>query len=38
MIEVTRGSYLPRDGKPVRVFYSDVSVKVTGSDTWMDAK
>jgi len=26
------------DGKPVRVFYSDVSVKVTGSDTWMDAK
>lgn len=26
------------DGKPVRVFYSDVSVKVRGSDTWMDAK
>jgi len=26
------------DGKPVRVFYSYVSVKVTGSDTWMDAK
>jgi len=26
------------DGKPVRVFHSDVSVKVTGSDTWMDAK
>jgi hypothetical protein len=26
------------DGKPARVFYSDVSVKVTGSDTWVDAK
>jgi len=26
------------DGKPIRVFYSDVSVKVTGSDTWVDAK
>ena len=26
------------DGKPVRVFYSDVSVKVTGSDSWMNAQ
>ena len=26
------------DGKPIRVFFSDVAVKVTGSDTWMDAK
>ncbi len=26
------------DGKPIRVFYSDVSVKVTGSDTWVEAK
>src|SRR5712691_979365 len=26
------------DDKPIRVFYSDVSVKVTGSDTWVDAK
>ena len=26
------------DGKPIQVFYSDVSVKVTGSDTWVDAK
>ena len=26
------------DGAPVRVFYSNVSVKVTGSDAWVDAK
>jgi hypothetical protein len=26
------------DGKPVRVFFSDVSVKVTGSDSWMNAQ
>jgi hypothetical protein len=26
------------DGKPLHIFISDVSVKVTGSDAWMDAK
>jgi hypothetical protein len=26
------------DGKPVRIFFSDVSVKLTGSDTWVSAK
>jgi hypothetical protein len=26
------------DGKPARVFFSDVSVKVTGSDGWMKAQ
>ena len=26
------------DGKRVRVFFSGVSVKTTGSETWMDAK
>ena len=26
------------DGKPVRIFFSDVSVKLTGSDTWMNAQ
>ena len=26
------------DGKPVRVFFSDVSVKVMGSDSWMNAQ
>jgi hypothetical protein len=26
------------DGKPVRVFLTDVAVKVTGSDGWIDAK
>jgi hypothetical protein len=26
------------DGKPVRVSFSDVSVKVTGSDTWVPAQ
>jgi hypothetical protein len=26
------------DGMPVRVFFTDVAVKVTGSDTWVDAK
>ncbi|HLM82539.1 MAG TPA: hypothetical protein VK302_18195 [Terriglobales bacterium] len=26
------------DGKPLRIFISNVSVKLTGSDTWMDAK
>jgi hypothetical protein len=26
------------DGKPLRVFFSDVSVKLTGSDTWTNAQ
>ncbi len=26
------------DGKPLRIFISNVSVKLTGSETWMDAK
>ena len=26
------------DGKPIRIWYSDVSVKLTGSDKWMDAQ
>jgi len=26
------------DGKPLRLFFSDVSVKLTGSDTWMKAQ
>jgi hypothetical protein len=26
------------DGKPIRIFFSDVSVKVTGSDTWLKAQ
>jgi hypothetical protein len=26
------------DGKPLRVFFSDVSVKLTGSDTWLNAE
>ena len=26
------------DGKPIRVWFSDVAVKVTGSDTWMKAQ
>jgi hypothetical protein len=26
------------DGKPARVFFSDVSVKLVGSDTWVNAK
>ena len=26
------------DGKPLRIFFSDVSVKLTGSDTWMNAQ
>jgi len=26
------------DGKPVHVFFSDVSVKLTGSDTWANAR
>jgi hypothetical protein len=26
------------DGKPLRIFFSNVAVKVTGSDAWMDAK
>ena len=26
------------DGKPVQIFFSDVAVKLTGSDTWVDAK
>ena len=27
-----------KDGKPLRVFFSDVSVKLTGSDTWVNAQ
>lgn len=26
------------DGKPVRIFFSDVSVRLTGSDTWINAQ
>ena len=26
------------DGKPLRIFFSDVSVKLTGSDTWIKAQ
>ena len=26
------------DGKPVRVFLSDIAVKLTGSDTWVKAQ
>jgi hypothetical protein len=26
------------DGKPLRIFFSDVSVKLTGSDTWTNAQ
>jgi hypothetical protein len=26
------------DGKPLRIFFSDVSVKLTGADTWMNAQ
>jgi hypothetical protein len=26
------------DGKPIRIWFSDVSVKVTGSETWMNAQ
>ena len=26
------------DGKPIRIFFSDVSVKLTGSDKWMKAE
>jgi hypothetical protein len=26
------------DDKPVRIFFSDVSVKLVGSDTWVNAK
>lgn len=26
------------DGKPLRIFITDLAVKVTGSDAWMDAK
>jgi hypothetical protein len=26
------------DGKPLRVFFSDVSVKLVGSDTWVNAQ
>jgi hypothetical protein len=26
------------DGKPVRVFFSDVPVKLAGSDTWIKAQ
>ena len=27
-----------KDGKPLHIFISDVSVKLTGSDTWMKAQ
>jgi hypothetical protein len=26
------------DGKPFHLFFTDVSVKLTGSDTWMKAQ
>ena len=26
------------DGKPLHIFITNVAVKLTGSDTWMDAK
>ena len=26
------------DGKPARIYFTNVAVKLTGSDTWMDAK
>jgi len=26
------------DGKPARIFFTNVAVKVAGSDTWIDAK
>jgi hypothetical protein len=26
------------DGKPARIFFSDVSVKLSGSDRWMNAR
>jgi hypothetical protein len=26
------------DGAPLRLFFSDVAVKLTGSDTWVDAQ
>jgi hypothetical protein len=26
------------DGKPLHLFFSDVSVKLTGSDTWVKAE
>jgi hypothetical protein len=26
------------DGKPLRVFFSDVSVKLVGSDRWVNAQ
>jgi len=26
------------DGQPIRIWYSDVSVKLTGSDKWVDAR
>ena len=28
----------PADGKPIRIYLTDVAVKVTGSDAWIDAK
>ena len=28
----------PADGKPLHIFISDLSVKLTGSDAWMEAK
>ena len=28
----------PADGKPIRIFISDLAVKVTGSDTWINAQ
>ena len=31
-------AFFQSNGKPLRVFFSDVSVKLTGSDTWMNAQ
>jgi len=28
----------PADGKPIRIFFSDVAVKLTGSNDWVSAK
>ncbi len=28
----------PADGKPIRIYLTDVAVKLTGSDTWVNAK
>jgi hypothetical protein len=26
------------DGKPLRIFFTDVAVKLAGSDTWVNAQ